>query len=410
MSKPGYPKDNTLTRNVQNSYTRASDHQTFTGLDSFMEEKSYEDKAGDNTPGWPNAPLVSNYYVRSRFKWRTTPLVVDGSVTNGDTFQGEWGNTFDGSYYPLADPILNEEEALGELEDMLTYKLISNVQNNRVNLGEIYHTRQQAADMIGDAAAKIAGAFSQLKRGNPKAAVQQLIGGSGWPPPRNSPFGRVHRNGGGIPQQWLALRYGWLPLVQDTYNSVEVVKRAWDRKGNWYTAKASASVQLPKVAWTRNSAYSHGPILQYESTRFLRGSAKIVYGVGDSGLSSLSSLGITNPASLAWELLPYSFVVDWFLPIGQFISSLDYTLGLFFKYGYRTYKSNATVTSRVQTSHVVSGDITANWSGGSGKGDIMVLQRQRYEAFPCPPPPVLKNPFSPTHMANGLSLLVNAFR
>lgn len=39
-------------------------------------------------------------------------------------------------------------------------------------------------------------------------------------------------------------------------------------------------------------------------------------------LTNLSSLLATNIASTAWELVPYSFVVDWFLPIGDYIRNL----------------------------------------------------------------------------------------
>lgn len=409
MSKPGYPKSSSSTRLTQSTYTRVSDHQTFVGDDPFLESATYEDKAGDNTPGWPNAPLRSNYYLRSRFHWTSSPSVIDAVVlSSGDTDTGNWGSTFDGAVNPWDGNQAEIDQANNDVLDGLNSKLISNIQNNRVNLGEIYHTRQQAANMVGDAAAKIGGAFSQLKRGNPKAAIQQLLGGSGWPPPRNSPFGRVQRFGGGIPQQWLALRYGWLPLVQDAYNSVEAVHRAWDRKGTLFTAKASFSRNV-KTFREYFSGIGHGPHYRFDYDTTLRGSAKIVYGVADTGLSSLSSLGITNPASLLWEVLPYSFVVDWFLPVGNWLQSLDYNLGLYMRYGFRTIKTTSTVTRRITTPHVVTDDIVANWSGGSGHGDAMTLVRQPYESFPSAPPPVLQNPFSPIHMANGISLLTSAF-
>ena len=31
-------------------------------------------------------------------------------------------------------------------------------------------------------------------------------------------------------------------------------------------------------------------------------------------------LSLDNPAVLAWEALPYSFVVDWFIPIGDYLN------------------------------------------------------------------------------------------
>ena len=40
-------------------------------------------------------------------------------------------------------------------------------------------------------------------------------------------------------------------------------------------------------------------------------------------LSTPRSLGLTDPLSVAWELIPYSFVVDWFYPIGTYLENLN---------------------------------------------------------------------------------------
>jgi hypothetical protein len=37
---------------------------------------------------------------------------------------------------------------------------------------------------------------------------------------------------------------------------------------------------------------------------------------------NVSALGLTNPALVGWELVPFSFVVDWFTPIGSWLESL----------------------------------------------------------------------------------------
>jgi hypothetical protein len=41
----------------------------------------------------------------------------------------------------------------------------------------------------------------------------------------------------------------------------------------------------------------------------------------------LSQLGLANPAAVAWELVPFSFVVDWFTDAGTFINSFTDFLG-----------------------------------------------------------------------------------
>lgn len=48
------------------------------------------------------------------------------------------------------------------------------------------------------------------------------------------------------------------------------------------------------------------------------------------------NLGI-NPLLTAWELVPYSFVVDWFIPIGDFIGQFGSSVGLKFISGTTAY-------------------------------------------------------------------------
>jgi hypothetical protein len=40
-----------------------------------------------------------------------------------------------------------------------------------------------------------------------------------------------------------------------------------------------------------------------------------------SEVDTVKLVGLLDPASVAWELLPYSFVVDWFIPIGQYLAA-----------------------------------------------------------------------------------------
>lgn len=410
MSDPGYPVNAHQSFNVSNFYTDTSLGTTYNGVDPFFWRSLYEDKGGGRTPGWPHA-IQTNAYVRSFFNWQQSPLDVIGTVDNGfgdvDTWGGQWGNSFGMNYVPWEDGsgFWSTQDGLDECRRRLTMKLISAIQENRVNLGEIFHTKSQAARMVASSATKIAQALLALKRGNFGGASRALLGSSS-----SGSGGGLKNHLGGIPEQWLALRYGWQPAVQDVYNSLELVHKAWNDGGDAFKAKAHVHISMDPLVLERWNGAAHGPTLTYRSlSRDVRGNARVQYGVDGSFLSSLSQFGITNPASLAWEILPWSFVYDWFLPIGPFLEALDYRRGLYFKTGSYSFKQETTVSSAIKSHHVVAGNITGNWSGGSGAGRAFVFTREVLTDFPSVPLPRFKDPVSLTHVANALSLLATAF-
>lgn len=61
----------------------------------------------------------------------------------------------------------------------------------------------------------------------------------------------------------------------------------------------------------------------------------------------MNQLGLLDPVSLAWNLLPMSFVFDWFIPVGTFLDGFTATEGLTYQDGYttqwvrHTHKANA---------------------------------------------------------------------
>jgi hypothetical protein len=68
---------------------------------------------------------------------------------------------------------------------------------------------------------------------------------------------------------------------------------------------------------------SVSPYIACKETVVQRESCKGVWKFKPTNLNSWGSFGLLNPAAVAWELLPFSFVVDWFLPVGRYLEGLD---------------------------------------------------------------------------------------
>ena len=64
--------------------------------------------------------------------------------------------------------------------------------------------------------------------------------------------------------------------------------------------------------------------------------------LGMSTVGTLEQFGVLNPASVAWELTPFSFVVDWFVNIGSFLRQFGDTAGLGIEHAFVSVKKSGT--------------------------------------------------------------------
>lgn len=251
-------------------------------------------------------------------------------------------------------------------------KLWDEVEGVNANLAVFFAERQSAIDMIADKATKIFQALRDVKRGKPRKAMQRL-GISGRRPPRS-------KQASG---QWLELQYGWLPLVGDIYSLAGLDPFA----GDLISGRANVTTQ---------AKYTNGIVT---CKRKCEHGLTVV--CSDPALAYASQLGLLNPASVAWELTPFSFVIDWFLPIGDYINRLTQDFGFTFKDYY--------VSEKIE--YIIDRPPKKAFIGSSGTYDIsegcvgVVKQFTRKTPASVPKPKLeFKNPISPMHLANAIAL------
>jgi hypothetical protein len=306
----------------------------------------------------------------------------------GDQPQGQFNslNHFDqitpeGSIY---DPTLSNSALISALLQLKAGK---------VNLGVAYAERSQTARLLGDTTRQLARSFTQLKRGNVRKAMQELgIANKTKFPPGNS-----------VPQKWLGLQYGWKPLLSDIYGSVAALEQR--PKDDWRVTVKSKKKSEEIWLTTYSIDDAGSGVARSERSNFTRIDAL----PGNELLGSLASLGITNPLLIAWELVPYSFVVDWVFPVGSWLDSLDSWLGY-----DSAYVSSSTLTRCEWTGKGKHTELN-NGFGGFIDADyletkrIVSLERVATVGMPLPTFPRIKDPRSLSHAASGLSLLASAF-
>lgn len=274
------------------------------------------------------------------------------------------------------------------------------MKDSKVNLGVAFAERNRTASMVGDTAKRLARAVQDMRRGNFRDAYRRL--GISY----NDSSGPKGRN---WVNAWLQSQYGWKPLLSDIYGSVAALSKR--PRSDFRVTSTAHRGDTTHYMWEidPNNWSSHSGDYGYrcEAER-KRGVFVRIDAVPDNDLTmSLSSLGVTNPLEVAWELVPYSFVVDWFLPVGDWLSSMDAMLG---------YSSAYTSTTTYNQCMWESWGISRTWSQYNyvlsdfqGYKEGLWIRRTAQSGVPFPRPPSLKDPRSLGHMANGLSLLAQAF-
>lgn len=192
-----------------------------------------------------------------------------------------------------------------------------------INLAQTIGEWKQTQGLIANRILQIAEAANALRRGNIKHLKEVLsldLSRRQDAKLRNLSPSRRLADG------WLEVNYGWAPLIGDVYGGMEAFRNGIATRGARVRG-TSGSSQSSRGRWDTNQSLSGNYLAQISDSPL---ASRAVYRgrVSNPQVRTLQELGLLNPALLAWELLPFSFVVDWVIPVGTALSALTSGLGL----------------------------------------------------------------------------------
>lgn len=322
--------------------------------------KSYYDgprnRSSENSAAWT---IVRREHANVTFKQKepgwSSYKIFTGSV---EAFQILPSNFIWPSSYAGA----SQNEAILRLRKKLADAKI----NSLSSLGELGET----VEMVLSTAKSIASAYHNVRRGHFKRAMRDLN----------------LKKVSGAANAWMSYRYGWRPLLQDVENAVVALADRYERADDIIRVEAGREAfserMFARTGTTQLDTFAASG--RKHSYRYVVNAR-----VTGAGTRVLNQLGFVNLPSSGWELLPFSFVVDWFLPIGDYLETLSATAGLTFVSGSCSERN-----------------ITW-WNSGMGSDCFeCVIQRSRLTDFPMPSLlPDVKLDLSLAHLTDILSMM-----
>jgi len=207
----------------------------------------------------------------------------------------------------------------------------------------------------------------------------------------------------GIGSAYLLWVYGIKPLLQDIHDTVKHSANHYLNEGQVFKARHTNKVVNADMPYDGWPDYTFSA--RWSATCSYRCEIGVSMVIPDNALTNVARLTSLNPVSIAWELVPYSFVVDWFYNIGGYVRDLETALvyNSYFRSGYvsYSYKENAHMTGNRKAQYLPSyGTVSAqgSWSG---------LNRVILESYPTPQRPVLKANLGSQRLLNAAALLSN---
>lgn len=341
-------------------------------------------KLFDGTP-WR---YPSNYsrYIR-RFE------KITSSRTNKSTAWSIPSNDSNGVSLTLMYPPFysaRRVDPIPSLRNEAIVKALNKISSRKMSLGVSIGESVKAATMLSTTAMKAFAVYKAAKRGN-WPQVERLLGLDGSK--------TVYNPTRQFANKWLELQYGWLPLFSDLHDQYETLRYKLEKDGLLVHGTGGASYE----ATTTDEFYDTSHNIFYSRKRSGRQlcTVGLTAKITSESWRRAGQVGGINPLEVAWELVPFSFVLDWFMPVGNVLEALTAKAGLEFVGGHVSYvtegrgelialRTNSSLITLFQKGHVV-----LNHFGTS---------REKLTSWPTPTLYADSSPFSTKRVLNALAL------
>lgn len=336
------------------------------------------------TTAFPTGPMVA-----------TTASGEVWTYTGSDAVLGFWNRS--GLYGSLEtdsplSPTFDAPEVLGissdeELRDVATVNARLNVIKAEslalVTIAELSKTKQMLLQMVGDLGQAMKLVRSNASKDDVLRVLRRSRRKHGRKIGSSSNKGSLLTTGWvskTVASRWLEIRYGWMPLFYDIQGTLKALTGDHHRLNTARGfANDSVSITTPKSMNSPFWGFNYNETVTLEK----RFRAYILYEAELEGFH-LQKLGFLQVPASGYEVVPFSFVLDWFINLGDWLDAMSPRTGV-------TIKNSGYVVSKVYscvreiTQFVPGTLITA--TGVTGSYDTVSIRTKKRVPF-LPPLPL----------------------
>lgn len=204
---------------------------------------------------------------------------------------------------------------------------------------------------------------------------------------------------------WLSYQLGWKPLLNDIYNYLHWRYAAFDEG---IPIRGRSNI-VTKINIRTGQVKTYPGLIMTTGQSTEKAEIKVWAGIANTTAYNASRITSFNPLSLAWELLPLSFVCDWFYDIGGWLQNMESACGagLTFKRGFVTEVVHVDWSENriMDTIDQSGGWDYINWAKTNTHFLRAIKRRQVLSGFPFPRAPVFKAKLGSGQLITAAALL-----
>lgn len=210
----------------------------------------------------------------------------------------------------------------------VSYDKLKSKISDRASIGAALAELPQAVQMITNRLHQVRLLTKAIRKGRLGDAFEVLGQTYGAKAPKGPRTFKSSKNDWA--SRYLEFHFGWSPMIGDIYDSIEVLQNPIKD----VDVSASAKSSWRSYQWSTGTPGSDQNFWKVDGIFLVRHGLQV--SVSNPNLWLANQLGLINPLQIAWEVVPFSFVVDWFVNVEQFLGLGTDFLGLVTKNGYTT--------------------------------------------------------------------------